>query len=125
MFAYKDFPVQPEPLYDFFLDDNGTIQRRTLTRYKVVPFKRYGHTPLAYRIHTGTSIIIKEFDKLDLVYNNHILSKTDDPQQALQTFLQHHQTMINNAMATITRHQEILNKVLIANAINLSDTEEP
>lgn len=125
MFAYKDFPVQPEPLYDFFLDDSGAIQRRTLTRYKVVPFPHYGHTPLAYRIHTGTSIIIKEFDKLDLVYNNHILSKTDDPQQALQTFLQHHQAIIDNAMATITRHQEILNKALTVNAINLSDTEEP
>ena len=125
MFAYKDFPVQPEPLYDFFLDDSGAIQRRTLTRYKVVPFKRYGHTPLPYRTHNGISIIVKEFDKLDLVYNNHILSKTDDPQQALQTFLQHHQAIIDNAMATITRHQEILNKALIANAINLSDTEEP
>ena len=33
--------------------------------------------------------------------------------------------MIDNATATITRHQEILNKALTANAINLSDTEEP
>lgn len=105
MFKYSQFTTQDTPLYDFFLDDEGVLQQRTFTHYIVVPFHRYGHTPFAYRIHTGTSILVKEFDALGQAKNGHVLSKTNDAKAALQVLIKYHQDQIQEAQLRLNRHQ--------------------
>lgn len=114
MYHYSRFPTQKNFLFDYSLDENGNLILRRYERYRVIAEKYPYDKPNAYRIHTGTNVIIKRFNELNIVKNNHILMETEDPEKAYMLFMQYHTEQAEKAKTTAVKHETILHKMQLS-----------
>lgn len=76
-----DFPEQPEPLYDFNIQ-NGRLVRICCTHYQKYAARR----GIGYKICSHACIKTKEPHQMDRVLNNHVWTFDPDPVHALNLF---------------------------------------
>lgn len=121
MFRYSEFPVQDQPVYDFYLSDDGHIHIRTYDRYTVTD-KAHRDGPL-YRIHTGyTGIVLKRGSKFDRFLNGHYFTMKKDRNPVIEAIQAHYDAKIAAANETISRSCAALR--ILAGAKTLADIED-
>lgn len=83
-FKYEDFPLNQEPVYDFYIADNAQLRVRKHFRYEIETSPRGRKT---YRIHTGANIVTKREDQMDRVLAGHVFTINYDPELVLELML--------------------------------------
>ena len=103
IFKKQDFPEDQQPIYDFFLDEDGKICMNMHTRYARTYTPEYVRTKFTYRIHTDTRIITKTSAQMDRYLNGHLFTLDPDMKRAKAIITEYYRERL--ALARITTRQ--------------------
>ena len=107
----KNIPDQNQPIFDFYIDVDGKIQKNIHVKYIVQHYTTGMGRAFRYLIHKETSITTKLPDQLNRYLNGHFFTFENDENRARSAMIGYYQNKMHLAATTVQTCQEMLEKL--------------
>lgn len=104
----KNIPDQDKPLFDFYIDQDGNIQKTAHVKYIVQQYQTGMGTKIRYMICKTSNVVTKTPNQLDKYLSGHFFTFIDNESRARSAMIGYYQNKLELAEQAVAQSKTML-----------------